>query len=130
MNSQQIFSIIWFPRSAEIVFLFDRSLNDLCLSSHFSSSRKAIHSFVSFYSHFHSLTHATRSLYYIWFRKKGIYSSVDRFILIHSHFCHFRFLSVWSIRWSMWLDLNSIFVNEIAHQLNRCNWIWYKFRFI
>lgn len=88
LASSWVFPIRWncaFVRSLRL------SLNSLCFSFHFSSSRKAIHSFVSIYSHFHSLTHATRSLYYIWFRRKGNYSSVDRFIF--SHFFNYRSLS-------------------------------------
>ena len=60
--------------------------------------------FSSFHSSFHSLTHATRSLCFIWFRKKGNYSSVDRFI-----FSHFLQLSIPFRFWSMLLNSNNIY---------------------
>jgi len=91
LASSWVFPIRWncaFVRSLRL------SLNSLCFSFHFSSSRKAIHySFSSFHSSFHSLTHVTRSLYFIWFRRKGNYSSVDRFIFrIFSIIVPFRFV--------------------------------------
>jgi len=71
-------------------------LNGLCFSPHFSSFRKAIN--CSFHSLFHSLMHATRSLYFIWFLKKGNYSSVDRSVFLHFLQLLFPFISIfWMI---------------------------------
>jgi len=93
LASSWVFPIRW-NCVCSITSLSDSPSNCLSFSFHFSSSRKAIHySFSSFHSSFHSLTHVTRSLYFIWFRRKGNYSSVDRFIFrIFSIIVPFRFV--------------------------------------
>ena len=87
--------------------LSDSRLNGLCFSSHFSSFPKSNPCICFIHFHLHSLTHATRPLCFIWFRKKGNYSSVDRFTFSIRIFLQLSFSFI-SIYWRSMLDFNNI----------------------
>ena len=94
-----------FVRSLRLSSIFPWTV--FVLSFLFSSFPKSNPCICFIHFHLHSLTHATRPLCFIWFRKKGNYSSVDCFTFSIRIFLQLSFSFI-SIYWRSMLDFNNI----------------------